>query len=104
MRKTLIVAVAMTLSLPVWSTVAIAGPVESACLRSAQKAANRSLCGCIGNVADQVLNGRDQRMAAKFFSDPDRSQEIRQSDRASDEAFWVRYRQFGTAAESTCTG
>lgn len=81
----------------------VAGPIESACLRSDRQAASRALCGCIQQVANQVLSGGDQRRAAKFFSDPARAQEVRQSDRASDEAFWLRYKQFGTTAESYCT-
>lgn len=81
-----------------------AGPVSQACLQAGRKAANRRLCGCIQGVADRQLSGRDQRMAASFFSDPHKAQEIRQSDRSSHEAFWQRYKSFTGAAERTCKG
>ena len=43
-------------------------------------------------------------MAAEFFDDPHRAQEIRQSDRRSHEAFWQRYKNFGQTAEIFCQG
>lgn len=79
-----------------------AGVIGAACMRSDRAAATSRMCGCIQNVADQVLTGSDQRTAARFFADPDRSQQVRTSDRASDTAFWARYREFGAAAESNC--
>ncbi|MFZ5749948.1 MAG: hypothetical protein ACOY5U_02660 [Pseudomonadota bacterium] len=83
---------------------ALAGPIEAACLRSERSGGNRAICGCIQQVADMTLTGSDQRLAARFFSDPDRAQEIRQSDRRSHEAFWERYRNFGETAEVYCGG
>lgn len=83
---------------------ALAGPIETACLRSERSGGNRAICGCIQQVADMTLTGSDQRLAARFFSDPDRAQEIRQSDRRSHEAFWERYRNFGETAEVYCGG
>ncbi len=50
-----------------------------------------------------TLDGRDQRLAARFFRDPNMAQQVRQSDRRSDESFWLRYRAFGSAAESYCS-
>jgi hypothetical protein len=85
------------------ASTAFAGPIESACLRSDRQAASRSLCGCIQNVADAVLSYGDQRRAAGFFSNPQKAQDVRQSDRSSDEAFWLRYKAFGENAESYCT-
>lgn len=82
---------------------AAAGPIEAACARSERGALNPSLCNCIQQVADITLDGRDQRLAARFFRDPHMAQEVRQSDRASDEVFWHRYRAFGSAAESYCS-
>ena len=82
--------------------VAYAGPIEQACMRSGRQAANRALCGCIQQVADMTLNGRDQRLAVKFFRDPSLAQETRQSDRSSNEAFWKRYKNFGETAEVYC--
>ena len=83
--------------------MAEAGSIERACL-SSDRPKSRALCGCIQQAADVTLNGRDQRMAARFFADPHRAQEVRQSDRRRDEAFWQRYEQFGATAEAYCRG
>jgi hypothetical protein len=80
------------------------GPISQACLASGRKAANRRLCGCIQSVADRQLTGADQRMAAGFFTDPHRAQEIRQSDRSGHESFWKRYRSFADSSEQICKG
>ncbi len=77
--------------------------IERACLKSDRGQGNRSLCGCIQDAANLTLTSRDQRLAATFFSDPHRAQEVRQSDRRSDEAFWERYRNFGQTAETFCS-
>lgn len=79
-----------------------AGVIERACLKSDRQAATRLICGCIQDVADVTLDRRDQRLAATFFRDPHRAQEIRQSDRASHEAFWQKYKEFGATAETYC--
>ena len=79
-----------------------AGIVERACLASSRKAVNRSVCDCIQQAADLTLSGSDQRMASGFFRDPDKAQEIRQSDRRAHEAFWQRYKQFGATAQAYC--
>ena len=81
---------------------ALAGPIERACLESPRKAANGRLCDCIQRVADQTLSRSDQRQAAKFFRDPHRAQEIRQSDNRQHEAFWLRYKEFGSHAAAVC--
>jgi hypothetical protein len=80
-----------------------ANPIERAC-RASDRGATLELCTCIGQVADMTLSDRDQRRAARFFSDPAAAQEVRQSDARSDEAFWQRYRTFGTTAEAFCAG
>lgn len=80
------------------------GPISSACLRGGRKAANRQLCGCIQSVADRDLSTGDQRLAASFFRDPHKAQEIRQSDSASHEAFWKRYKAFAARSETICRG
>ena len=82
--------------------VAAAGTIERACLKSDRKAANRSLCGCIQDVADATLSGSDQRLAAKFFKKPSLAQDIRQSDRRSHEVFWKKYKAFGETAQTYC--
>lgn len=82
--------------------MASAGPIERACNASDRPAANRSLCGCIQNVADATLQRREQRQAAKFFRDPQRAQDTRQSDNKGKERFWKRYRAFTNAATRSC--
>ena len=81
---------------------AMAGPVESACLKSDSASASPTLCRCIDDVAKLTLSGSDQKMAARFIKDPDKAQEIRASDDADHEAFWLRYKNFGETAEAVC--
>jgi hypothetical protein len=86
---------------------ALAGPVaantiERACEQSDRRAASRALCSCIQDVADQMLTRSDQRKGAKFFSDPQRAQDTRQSDNSSNESFWKKWKEFGTAAGNIC--
>ena len=78
------------------------GDVAKACVASGRDAANRSLCSCVQQVANQNLNASDQRRAAGFFDDPDSAQETRISDRSGDEAFWTRYRAFADSAAASC--
>lgn len=84
------------------ASVAQAGPIEKACLQSDRSNGSRALCGCIQEAADLTLTGADQRMAAKFFRDPHQAQVVRQSDNRSHEAFWLRYKRFGTTAQAFC--
>lgn len=84
-------------------TAASAGPIERACNQSARAGGNRALCGCIQQAADRTLTSRDQTRAAGFFTDPHEAQEVRQSDRRSDEEFWQRYKHFGATAEAYCS-
>jgi hypothetical protein len=80
----------------------VRGPVGDACMDAGRSAATPSLCGCVQNVANQMLSSADQRRAASFFSDPDRAQETRTSDNPASEAFWQRYRAFSDAATRSC--
>lgn len=82
----------------------VSGDVAKACIAGGRDAANRSLCSCVQQVANQSLSASDQRRAATFFDDPDTAQQVRQSDRSSDEAFWTRYRAFADRAEASCGG
>lgn len=91
-----------TVSIPV-SKAQAASTIERACVKSDRKAASRPLCGCIQDVADLMLSRKEQKIAATFFKEPHRAQEIRQSDRRSDEKFWLRYKEFGNTARSYCT-
>ncbi|AML50241.1 hypothetical protein [Falsihalocynthiibacter arcticus] len=92
-----------TVSLPV-SEVHAAKTIERACVKSERKAASKPLCGCIQDVADMMLSRSDQKTAAKFFDDPHRAQEIRQSNNSSHEKFWLRYKEFGQTAATFCRG
>lgn len=99
-------ATALLLSMPLAilpAVTASAGVVERACLKSDRKAASRSLCGCIQDVADISLSGSDQKTAASLFADPQKSQDIRQSDNRSNETFWLRYKKFGEQVEMFCS-
>lgn len=104
MKTTLFGAAIATLVLSAIPSLAAAGPIERACLRSDRDAANRAVCSCIQQVADMTLRGPDQRRAAKFFADPERAHETWMSQRASDDAFWERYKNFGATAEAYCAG
>ncbi|MEL6168249.1 MAG: hypothetical protein AAFR35_06135 [Pseudomonadota bacterium] len=79
-----------------------AGAIERACLGSDRAAGNRALCDCIQDAANLTLSGTDQQLAASFFKDPHRAQEIRQSSRRTHEVFWERYVEFGAMAETFC--
>lgn len=107
MKRTLIaagiVAIALPLAVPIaLPTAAEAGTIQRACLQSDRRGVNRSLCACIQSAADATLTGREQRMAARFFSDPHQAQVVRQSDRSEHRVFWERYRRFGQVAEAYC--
>ena len=88
---------------PMMSSVAVAGPIERACMAS-DRGGNRSLCGCIQQAADMTLSGGDQRRAAKFFKDPEAAHATWVSQSKSDDAFWDRYKSFGQTAEAYCGG
>ena len=79
-----------------------AGILGRACMRSDRKAATRPMCNCIQQVANQSLSRADQRLAASFFADPHKAQEIRQSDMRGHEQFWSRYKEFGTIVAASC--
>lgn len=98
MNRLMIAAAAVVLTAP----LAVAGPIDSACIRSDRAASNRQTCGCIQQVADQTLSRADQRRAARFFRDADAAQEVRMSKSDSDNAFWARYKNFAAAAEAYC--
>lgn len=97
-------ALVLPLALPLMSSAALAGPIDSACMRSGRESASRPLCGCIQQVADMVLNRNDQRRAARFFADPDAAHAVWISQRPADDAFWDRYKEFGAMAEAYCGG
>ena len=79
------------------------GPIASACMRSDRKARSGALCGCIQQVAHMTLSDADQKRGATFWSEPQRAQEVRQSDNVFNEAFWKRWKNFGQTSEAMCS-
>jgi len=86
---------------PVRARIA-SGPISQACMASDRKARSRQLCGCIQAVADTTLSGNQQRRAATFYSDPQKAQDVKMSDRESNEKFWDDYKAYSKRAQQTC--
>lgn len=103
MRQAVIAATVAALLVSLAPAGAVAGPIDRACNASPRKQKSPALCACIQAVADQALTRREQRQAARFFRDPHRAQEMRQSSSAADERFWLRYRAFGARAAQFCS-
>ena len=80
----------------------VRGDVGQACMASGRSAANPALCSCVQQAANMTLSGRDQKLAATFFEDPQRAQDVRQSDNPGNEAFWARYKVFTSNAQRIC--
>lgn len=78
------------------------GVIDRACRNSDRSAASPQLCSCIQRVANSSLDRAERKKVAKWFSDPHQAQVVRQSDRRSDEALWLRYKAFGEKAKATC--
>ncbi|MBU2981379.1 hypothetical protein KO498_06085 [Lentibacter algarum] len=78
------------------------GPISKACMASDRKARSRELCGCVQAVANLSLSSRDQAIAASFYKDPQRSQDMRQSDNANHERFWLKYKEYGQTSQELC--
>lgn len=82
-------------------TQATANPIQRACMAS-DRDASRSLCSCIGEAADSTLSRAQMREGARWFDDPQRAQDTRQSDRAGDEEMWQAWRTFSSLAQQRC--
>ncbi|NKX43411.1 hypothetical protein [Roseicyclus persicicus] len=82
---------------------AAANPIQRACLQSDREAATPSLCACIGSAAERTLTRSQMREGARFFQDPQRAQDVRQSDRRNHEELWQAWRNFGETAEAMCS-
>ncbi len=102
MKQFFLASATVLLVSPLFPAAAVAGPIETACLRSDRPQATRAMCRCIGSVAQRTLTRAEQRRAAAFFRDPQLAQDVRMSKSARDNEFWGRYREFGAAAERTC--
>lgn len=101
--KSFRLAAAFAVILSAISGAAVAGPIQKACMAS-DRGGDRTLCSCIQQAADMTLSGSDQRRAAKFFKDPEAAHVTWVSQKASDDAFWERYKSFGQTAEAYCAG
>ena len=85
------------------TNVAHAGSkIEKACLKSDRKAVTRELCSCIQFVADQSLTRAQQSKGAKWFKDPHKAQQTRQSSRGSDEKMWQAWKKFSARTQEIC--
>lgn len=80
------------------------GPLQRACVTQGRKQASAQRCGCVQAVADRQLSNAEQRRGVQAFKDPHKVQEWRQSDRASDNAFWAAWKAFGSNTETLCAG
>ncbi|MFT7593524.1 MAG: hypothetical protein ACI8R4_000837 [Paracoccaceae bacterium] len=101
MKKLVLVALCVAILTPATPVMAGIGVIDRAC-RNSDRAASAQLCSCIQKVANSSLNLTERRKVAKWFSDPHQAQEVRQSDRSSDEVLWKRYKAFGEKARKTC--
>ncbi len=101
------IAVALCAATMAWTApqpvLASSGIIDRACRSSGRSAATPQMCGCIQKVANHSLTRSDRKKAAKFFKDPHMAQEVRMSDRRSDETFWKRYKAFGELARKSCS-
>ncbi|MBY4893228.1 hypothetical protein A8B78_04830 [Jannaschia sp. EhC01] len=82
-------------------STAEANPIQRACMAS-DRYTSRSLCSCIGEAADATLSRSQMREGARWFDDPQRAQDTRQSDRERDEEMWQAWRTFSSLAEQRC--
>lgn len=102
--KKFICSAALALALiPFQASFSEAGPISSACNKSDRKAASRRMCNCLQRVANSELSRTDQRLAATFFKEPHKAQEMRQSDRNNHERFWLRYKDYGQTVAALCS-
>ncbi|MFT4960949.1 MAG: hypothetical protein ACI92Z_002035 [Paracoccaceae bacterium] len=85
-------------------TTVFAGPgsIDHACRQADRPAATPKLCSCIQKVANKSLTRNERYKVSKWFSDPHKAQQTRQSDRRSDETLWLKYKEFGALARKTC--
>lgn len=76
--------------------------IERACLRSDRAAKSRALCGCIQQAANLMLSASDQKLAATFYRDPEKAQDVRQSRNRTHARFWDRYKDYAATASKYC--
>jgi hypothetical protein len=78
------------------------GVIDRACRKSDRTAATPQLCSCIQKVANSNLSMIERRKVAKWFKNPRKAEQVRMSDRTSDEELWQKYKSFGKLARKTC--
>lgn len=78
------------------------GPIQKACQSSDRKARSRARCGCIQAVANDKLTSAQQRRGARYWKNPGKLQDVRQSDNANNEVFWRAWKAYGQAAAAVC--
>ncbi len=102
--KTLPVAAICTAFLIFAAPMAFAGPgsIDHACRQAARPGTTPKLCTCIQKVANKSLTRSERYKVSKWFLDPHKAQQTRQSDRRSDEKLWRRYKSFGESARQIC--
>ena len=82
----------------------VSGEVGKACLAADRKAANAQLCSCVQAAANVHLNGSDQKIAASFFAEPEKANDMKIATSRSADAFWDRYKAFSQTAQRSCRG
>lgn len=103
MTRILLAVGALSIGFAIFAPInAASADIERACQQS-DRSISPALCHCIGRVADAKLNRTEQRKVAKWFADPDQAQNVRQSDRVSDNLLWKRYKAFGETAAKVCS-
>lgn len=80
------------------------GPIHDACRAAGRRGATRERCGCVQWVADRELTHRQQQRGARYFTDQQQLQEVRQSDDRSNSDFWQAWSRFGSRAGGLCRG
>ena len=80
------------------------GPISKACTTSDRRDANKMVCGCIQSIANQSLTSADQKLAATFYDDPQKAQDVKMSKSSSHDAFWDRYKVYASRSERSCKG
>lgn len=104
MKTPLVAAICLPflISMPLVPAFAGPGSIDSACRQAARPGATPSLCTCIQHVANTSLSRSERYKVSKWFQDPHKAQQTRQSDRRADEELWKRYKAFGVRASQAC--
>ncbi len=102
MKPTFLAAAIASTVIALATSAGAAQSIERACLQSGSPASSRALCGCIQDAANLTLAPAEQKLAASFFRDPAKAEEIRQSTRRTHRKFWERYKAYVETAGTFC--